>query len=188
MNWLQTVVDFAQRWVIDIGIPYGDEVIPLMVILLLGTGFYLTVRTGFVQLSRLGHGFGVTSGKYDDPDDPGAINPFEALSAALSAPGGLGNIGGVALAIGIGGPGALFWMWVVGVLGMALKSVEMEQAGASAYWLEARFLFLSVEAYDVWRTSDATGRMLAVLGETQPLQTRLVVGDAALLSRDQSRG
>jgi len=70
----------------------------------------------------------------------------------------------------------------------ALKSVEMEQAGASAYWLEARFLFLSVEAYDVWRTSDATGRMLAVLGETQPLQTRLVVGDAALLSRDQSRG
>ena len=45
MNWLQTVVDFAQRWVIDIGIPYGDQVIPLMVILLLGTGFYLTVRT-----------------------------------------------------------------------------------------------------------------------------------------------
>ena len=62
MNWLQTVVDFAQRWVIDIGIPYGDEVIPLMVILLLGTGFSLTVRTGFVQLSRLGHGFGGTSG------------------------------------------------------------------------------------------------------------------------------
>ena len=84
MNWLQTVVDFAQRWVIDIGIPYGDEVIPLMVILLLGTGFYLTVRTGFVQLSRLGHGFGVTSGKYDDPDDPGDVSHFQALTTALS--------------------------------------------------------------------------------------------------------
>jgi AGCS family alanine or glycine:cation symporter len=128
MNWLQTVVDFAQRWVIDIGIPYGDEVIPLMVILLLGTGFYLTVRTGFVQLSRLGHGFGVTSGKYDDPDDPGDVSHFQALTTALSATVGIGNIAGVAMAIHWGGPGALFWMWVTAFVGMATKYSEVTLA------------------------------------------------------------
>jgi AGCS family alanine or glycine:cation symporter len=65
---------------------------------------------------------------YDNPDDPGAISHFQALSAALSATVGLGNIGGVALAIGIGGPGALFWMWIVGVFGMGLKTVEITLA------------------------------------------------------------
>lgn len=67
-------------------------------------------------------------GTYDRSDDPGAINHFQALSAALSGTVGLGNIGGVALAIGIGGPGALFWMWVVGFFGMALKTVEITLA------------------------------------------------------------
>ena len=61
----------------------------------------------------------------DDPADPGAINHFQALSAALSATVGLGNIGGVALAIALGGPGAVFWMWVVGFFGMALKLTEV---------------------------------------------------------------
>ena len=74
------------------------------------------------------HGIQVVRGVYDDPHDPGAINHFQALSAALSGTVGLGNIGGVALAIGVGGPGALFWMWVVGVLGMALKTVEITLA------------------------------------------------------------
>ena len=62
---------------------------------------------------------------YDNPDDPGAINHFQALSAALSATVGLGNIGGVALAIALGGPGAVFWMWVIGLAGMALKTTEV---------------------------------------------------------------
>ena len=128
MDWLQTVVAFAQKWVIDIGIPVGDEVIPLMVVLLLGTGFYLTVRTGFVQLSRLGHGFGVTSGKYDDPDDPGDVSHFQALTTALSATVGIGNIAGVAMAIHWGGPGALFWMWVTAFVGMATKFSEVTLA------------------------------------------------------------
>jgi AGCS family alanine or glycine:cation symporter len=70
----------------------------------------------------------VVRGVYDDPDDPGAINHFQALSAALSATVGLGNIGGVALAIAAGGPGALFWMWIVGFLGMALKTAEITLA------------------------------------------------------------
>ncbi|MHC4990764.1 MAG: alanine/glycine:cation symporter family protein, partial [Planctomycetota bacterium] len=70
----------------------------------------------------------VTRGVYDDPDDPGAINHFQALSAALSATVGLGNIGGVALAISLGGPGAVFWMWIVGLAGMALKTTEVTLA------------------------------------------------------------
>ena len=95
---------------------------------LLSSGVLFTVWTKFTQYASLTHGIAVVRGRYDDPDDPGAINHFEALSAALSATVGLGNIGGVALAIGIGGPGALFWMWIVGVLGMALKSVEITLA------------------------------------------------------------
>jgi AGCS family alanine or glycine:cation symporter len=73
----------------------------------------------------LTHGPSVVRGVYDDPDDPGAINHFQALSAALSGTVGLGNIGGVALAITLGGPGAIFWMWVVGFLGMSIKLTEV---------------------------------------------------------------
>ena len=64
-------------------------------------------------------------GLYDDKNDPGAINHFQALSAALSATVGLGNIGGVAIAVALGGPGAVFWMWMVGIFGMALKLTEV---------------------------------------------------------------
>jgi AGCS family alanine or glycine:cation symporter len=67
-------------------------------------------------------------GKFDDSHDPGAISHFQALSTALSATVGLGNIAGVALAIALGGPGALFWMWIVGVVGMALKMTEVTQS------------------------------------------------------------
>ena len=95
---------------------------------LLAAGALFTVWTRCIQWTALTHGVQVVRGIYDDPDDPGAINHFQALSAALSATVGLGNIGGVALAIGIGGPGALFWIWVVGALGMALKSVEITLA------------------------------------------------------------
>jgi len=91
-------------------------------------GLLFTVWTRFVQWRALTHGVQVTRGVYDDPSDPGAINHFQALSAALSATIGLGNIGGVALAIGLGGPGALFWMWILGLLGMALKTVEITLA------------------------------------------------------------
>ncbi len=91
-------------------------------------GVFFTVWTRFVQYNTLTHGISVVRGTYDRPDDPGAINHFQALSAALSGTVGLGNIGGVALAIGIGGPGALFWMWVVGFFGMALKTVEITLA------------------------------------------------------------
>ncbi|MDG2094977.1 MAG: amino acid carrier protein [Phycisphaerales bacterium] len=94
----------------------------------LGVGILFTLWTGFCQWRSLTHGVAVTTGRYDDPDDPGAINHFQALSAALSATVGLGNIAGVAIAIALGGPGAVFWMWVVGIVGMALKSTEVCQS------------------------------------------------------------
>jgi len=92
---------------------------------LLGTGVLFTIWSGFGQYRAITHGFHVIRGVYDDPDDPGAINHFQALSAALSATVGLGNIGGVALAISLGGPGAVFWMWIVGFFGMAIKLTEV---------------------------------------------------------------
>jgi len=92
---------------------------------IMGTGLLFTIWSGFSQYRALTHGPQVIRGVYDNPDDPGAINHFQALSAALSATVGLGNIGGVALAIALGGPGAVFWMWVIGLLGMAIKLTEV---------------------------------------------------------------
>lgn len=96
--------------------------------IVLGTGIVFTIWSKFGQYRALTHGVAVIRGKYDRKGDPGAINHFQALSAALSATVGLGNIGGVALAIALGGPGAVFWMWMVGIFGMALKMTEVIQA------------------------------------------------------------
>lgn len=96
---------------------------PLFV-LLLGCGVTFSVFTKFVQYRVMTHGISVIRGKYDKPGDPGQINHFQALCAALSATIGLGNIAGVAIAVQLGGPGAIFWMWVVGFFGMAIKFVE----------------------------------------------------------------
>jgi alanine or glycine:cation symporter, AGCS family len=101
---------------------------PFTLYALLAAGIIFTVGTKFSQWFALTHGTAVLTGKYDDPDHPGAISHFQALSAALSGTVGLGNIGGVALAISVGGPGALFWMWVTGFLGMAIKSIEVTLA------------------------------------------------------------
>ena len=128
MDFLQSVTDFLTTYVVEAGIPIGGERIPFMVIILLGIGTYLTLRLGFVQVKRLGHGIAVASGKYDDPDDEGDVTHFQALTTALSATVGIGNIAGVALAIHWGGPGALFWMWVTAALGMATKYSEVTLA------------------------------------------------------------
>jgi AGCS family alanine or glycine:cation symporter len=94
--------------------------LPLL-ILLIGGGFYLLIISKFLPFRYLGHAFQVLRGKYDNPDDPGEISHFQALSTALSATVGMGNIAGVAVAIAIGGPGAIFWMWVSAIIGMATK-------------------------------------------------------------------
>ena len=92
-----------------------------LVILLCGGGLFFMLYSGFVPFRYLGHALRVLRGKYDDPDDPGDINHFEALTSALAATVGLGNISGVAVAIAIGGPGAVFWMWISAFFGIATK-------------------------------------------------------------------
>ncbi|MDH5602800.1 MAG: alanine:cation symporter family protein [Cyclobacteriaceae bacterium] len=104
------IVDFA-NWV------WG---LPLL-ILLLGGGLALTFYSRFVPFKYFRHAINILRGKYDQHDDPGQLNHYQALSTALAATVGMGNISGVAVAIAIGGPGAMFWMWISAFVGMATK-------------------------------------------------------------------
>jgi AGCS family alanine or glycine:cation symporter len=128
MEFLENMVNTLSEYIWDKGIPIAGQEVPWVMVALLGTGVFLTVRLGFLQLRKLGHGFAVTSGIYDDPNEPGDVSHFQALTTALSATVGIGNIAGVALAIHWGGPGALFWMWVTALVGMATKYSEVTLA------------------------------------------------------------
>ena len=94
---------------------------PVMICLLGGTGLYLTFRLRFGQIRYFKHALMCVTGKYDDVKEEGDITHFQALCSALSATIGTGNIAGVATAIALGGPGAVFWMWVTAFVGMATK-------------------------------------------------------------------
>ena len=94
---------------------------PPLLVLLLGGGLFFTLYCQFIPFRYVRHGLNVLRGKYDDPNDPGQVNHFQALSSALASTVGMGNISGVAIAIHTGGPGALFWMWVSAIVGMATK-------------------------------------------------------------------
>ena len=98
---------------------------PVFVILLLGTGIFFTVYLGFPQIRYFRHALNIVSGKYDRKGDKGDTSHFQALTTALSGTVGTGNIAGVALAIYLGGPAALFWMLVTASLGMTTKFVEV---------------------------------------------------------------
>mgnify|MGYP001817374356 CR=1 FL=1 len=118
MDLMTVLTDWSARLS---GLLWGN---PLTLIILLGTGLYLTVRMGLVQIRGFRHAIGLISGRYDRRSDDGQITHFQALSTALSATIGTGNIAGVATAITLGGPGALFWMWVTAFFGMATKFTE----------------------------------------------------------------
>lgn len=90
----------------------------VLFLIILG-GLFFVIYSRFVQYRYLGHTLDVLRGKYNDPNDPGQINAYQALSTALASTVGMGNIAGVAVAIAVGGPGALFWMWVTAIVGMA---------------------------------------------------------------------
>lgn len=92
--------------------------------LLIPTGLFFIFKLKFINVTKIGHAIKVVAGKYDKKGDSGDVNHFKALTTALSATVGTGNIVGVALAIYLGGPGAVFWMWVTGFLGMILKYSE----------------------------------------------------------------
>ena len=94
---------------------------PITIILLVGTGLYVTIRLRFIQVRHFWHSIKCISGKFDESAEKGDISPFQALCAALSATIGTGNIVGVATAIALGGPGAVFWMWITALVGMAMK-------------------------------------------------------------------
>ncbi len=119
-----------------------------LMFLIVGTGIFLTIRMRFVQVRFFGHAISLVSGKYDKHDDEGEITHFQALSTALAATVGTGNIAGVATALASGGPGAVFWMWVSAFIGMCTKftccslamkyrsiDVDGEVAGGPMYYL-----------------------------------------------------
>lgn len=95
-----------------------------VLLMLIPTGLFFIFKLRFLNVTRLWHSIRVVAGKYDKPGDKGDVNHFKALTTALSATVGTGNIVGVSLAIYLGGPGAVFWMWVTGFLGMILKYTE----------------------------------------------------------------
>ena len=121
--------------------------VPLLIIALLGTGIYTTIKLKFPQLRYLKHGIKVTKGDYDDPNEEGDLNHFQALTTALSATVGIGNIAGVATAIYYGGPGALFWMWITALFGSAV---------AAPFWSPSR-MFVNCDLILLNRSSEFLG-------------------------------
>lgn len=98
---------------------------PFLVLWLVAGGVFFTVRLGFINFRLFGHAIRVVRGKYSSGDEPGEVSHFQALVAAVSATVGLGNIAGVAIAVSIGGPGAVVWMAFAGLLGMSTKFAEV---------------------------------------------------------------
>lgn len=145
-NALEVAVGYAWGW-------------PLIV-LLVGGGSYLTVKSRLLPFVTLKHAVDIVRGKFDDPNDPGEISHFRALTTALAATVGVSNIAGVAIAISTGGPGSIFWMWVTAVVGMATKfftctlstmyraNVDGVAQGGPMYYIELglgpKFRFLAV--------------------------------------------
>ena len=101
---------------------------PWFPMILIGTGIFFTFYLGFPQFRFFAHGWRVLSGKYIKKTTKGETTPFQALTTALSGTVGTGNIGGVGLAIWIGGPAAIFWMWITAIVGMTTKFVEVSLA------------------------------------------------------------
>lgn len=123
----ETIAPIAKLFdkVVFFGFEIADGVtLPLVLVLLAFTAVFLTIYFRFINLRGFGVALRTAKGKYTPHDAPGEITHFQALSAALSATVGLGNIGGVAVAVGVGGPGATFWMIVMGLCGMTTKFAE----------------------------------------------------------------
>jgi len=110
---METINDF-----ISAALPYTEW--PMFVLLILG-GLFLVFYSKFLPYRFFGHAIAITAGKYDDKNAKGDVSSFQALSAAVAATVGLGNISGVAIAIHDGGPGVIFWIWVTALIGMCIK-------------------------------------------------------------------
>ena len=98
-----------------------------MLVLLMGAGLFLSLRTGFVQFRKFGHAMKNTIGKIFQKTEAkaGSVTPFQAMTTALAATVGTGNIAGITWAVTLGGAGAIFWMWIAALLGMCTKYAEI---------------------------------------------------------------
>lgn len=119
MDTFTSVLEFLTYWLVD------QYWFPAF---LIGSGIFFTVYLGFPQIKYFKHGWRILSGRYVKDDTKGETTPFQALTTALSGTVGTGNIGGVALAIFLGGPAAIFWMWITAFFGMTTKFVEVTLA------------------------------------------------------------
>ncbi|MCP5065509.1 MAG: alanine:cation symporter family protein, partial [bacterium] len=118
VDWVSAVLFFDLAF-------WNDAIqLPFVVVWLMLGAVFFTVRFQFVNVRAFRHGIDCVRGRYTRPGETGEITHFQALSAALSATVGLGNIAGVAVAVGVGGPGAIFWMVIAGILGMSSKFAE----------------------------------------------------------------
>src|SRR3954463_4336856 len=126
-NVLAPVADWFGK-VIFYSVPVAGADLPLIVVWLIVGGIVCTLAFRFVNLRGFRHSLRVIRGDYSDRDHPGEATPFQALSTAVSGTVGLGSIGGVAIAITLGGPGAAFWMMIAGFLGMSTKFAEVTLA------------------------------------------------------------
>ena len=119
METFTSILEFLTYWLVD------QYWFPAF---LIGSGIFFTVYLGFPQIKYFNHGWRILSGRYVKDDTEGETTPFQALTTALSGTVGTGNIGGVALAIFLGGPAAIFWMWITAFFGMTTKFVEVTLA------------------------------------------------------------
>ena len=105
-------------------INFFGQAAPLIVLWLVTAALFFTLYLGFINIRGFGYAIRIARGDYEDPKADGEISHFQAVSTAISGTVGIGNIGGVAVAIGMGGPGAAFWLFFAGFLGMSTKLVE----------------------------------------------------------------
>jgi len=118
---------------------------PVMLVLLIGTGLFLSIRTGFLQFTRLGYAMkrtiGSIFGSHHHTRDEAGVSPFQAVATAMAGTIGTGSISGIATAIVAGGPGAVFWMWISALLGMVTKyteivlSLKFREKNAAGQWV-----------------------------------------------------
>ena len=120
---LKPIADFLEN-IVFFPIQVAGQGLPIVLIILGGTAIFLTIYFKFLNVRSVGLAFKTARGKYTPPNAPGQITHFQALTAALSATVGLGNIAGVAVAVGLGGPGATLWMVLMGLCGMTTKFCE----------------------------------------------------------------
>ena len=172
---------------------------PWLLCLLLGGGFYFLIRSRFAPFFYLRHALDLVRGKFDNPNDPGHINHFSALTAAMAGTIGMGNIAGVALAIQIGGPGAIFWMWMTAILGIATKFFTCSLAVMYRGYddngeLQGGPMYVIREALPKrWHSSDLIFAIVGLIGCLPALQSNqliqifrdLVMIDQGLLSADE---